>query len=69
MLFFINDGDDEDDRYFRARFCGNGKCIYSPFGNVTLIICDADDLFNSFEDNFLGNTIISGDTKGNVVDI
>ena len=35
---FINDDDAECDRYFDACFCGNGTCMYSPFGKVILII-------------------------------
>jgi len=64
ILFFINDDDDvEDERFFCACFCGNGTCIYSPFGKVTPIIyddeefvtiCD-DDVSNSFGESFLGN--------------
>jgi hypothetical protein len=66
ILFFINDDDDaEDDRYFVARFCGNGKCIYSPLGKVILIIYN--DVSNGFgEDVFGSSTIFDGNDENDV---
>jgi hypothetical protein len=50
----MNADDAEDDRYFGACFCGNGKCIYSPFGKVILIIYD-DEEFVTIGDDDLSN--------------
>ncbi len=62
ILFFIKGDDAGGERYFLACFCGNGKCIYSPFGNVILIIYDDeesvtiydDDASSSFGEYFVG---------------
>jgi hypothetical protein len=76
IRFFINDADVDEDRYFGACFCGNGKYIYSPFGSVRLIIyddesvttCD-DDVSNSFGESVLGIAIIFEGNDGHVVEI
>ncbi len=51
IRFFINDADLDDDRYFGACFCGNGKCIYSPFGKVILIIYDDEEFVTRCDDD------------------
>ncbi len=60
IRFFTND----DDRYFDARFCGNGKCTDSPLGNVTLIIY-GNNGSNSFGEVSFGNLLfVDGNSEG-----
>ncbi len=74
ILFFVIDEDVEYDWRFDAWFCGNGKCIYSPFGKVTLIICDDDesviicdeDVSISFGEYFVGNRTMFDNNIGQI---
>ena len=74
IVFFVIDVDAEYDRCFDACFCGNGKCIYSPFGKVILIICDDDesviicdeDVSISFGEYFVGNPALFDDNFGQI---
>ena len=79
ILSFINDDAwwyTDVDRYFGARFCGNGNCIYSPFDKVvpviydeeSVIICD-DDVSHSLDKFCLGNRTASDDTDETIVGI